>query len=126
MGLGTSKTLPDKLQRQLLRYYNSTCPTVCIVDCAAITVGLRNHQFLNSSATFHNSVILDGRRIQPSISLEKAPNVLVQLDLDGTRYVGPVFNIITHLQVSLEDAHQFLDVRWLDQLADFDTSTWDP
>ncbi|KAF7359564.1 alcohol dehydrogenase [Mycena venus] len=126
MGLGTTKTLPNKLQTQLLQYYHATYPSVCIVDRAADTTGLVDPQFLNSSASFHQHVVLDGRRIKPSTSLDEAPDSLVQLDLDGTRYVGQVYNILTHNQAGLEDRHHLLDVRWFERHGDFDTSIWDP
>ncbi|KAJ7753057.1 hypothetical protein DFH07DRAFT_774194 [Mycena maculata] len=126
MGISVSKELPTPLQHDILEYYNTTYPTLHIVDRAADVDHTTNPIFLHGTARVHTHFILDGRRITSSTSLDDASSSLVQLDADGTRYVGQVFNILTHHQQGLERPQCLLDVRWMRRLTDCDMSAWEP
>ncbi|KAJ7714112.1 hypothetical protein DFH07DRAFT_1016608 [Mycena maculata] len=126
MGISVSKELPTPLQHDILEYYNTTYPTLHIVDRAADVDHTTNPIFLHGTARVHTHFILDGRRITSSTSLDDASSSLVQLDADGTRYVGQVFNILTHHQQGLERPQCLLYVRWMRRLTDCDMSAWEP
>ncbi|KAJ7113122.1 hypothetical protein C8R44DRAFT_882146 [Mycena epipterygia] len=126
LGLAVSKDLPPALQRDILEYYNTTYPNIAIVARAAETGNSLNHFFLHASAQIHGHFILDGRRITSSTSFSNASSSLVQLDADGTRYVGQIYNIITHRQPGIDQPHFLLDMRWMRRAVDFDMSPWDP
>lgn len=125
LGLAVTKELPSGLQRDILEYYNMTYPTVPIISRAA-TITQPGDHFLHSSVQVHKYLILDGRRITSSTSLTDASSSLIQLDAGGTRYVGQIYNILTHRQPGLEQSHYLLDIRWLRRCSDVDMSTWDP
>jgi hypothetical protein len=123
MGPAVQKDLPPALQRDLLDYYNLTYPTIPIISRAAATNG-GAHFFLHGSAHVHPDFILDGRRITSSTT--EASSSLVQLDAGGVRYVGQIYNIITHRQPGVEQPERLLDIRWMRRYVDFDMSPWDP
>jgi len=125
MGPAVRKDLPPALQNDLLEYYNLTYPTIPIVSRAAETSS-SNTYFIHGSAHVHAHFILDGRRITSSASQTDASSSLIQLDADGVRYVGQIYNIITHRQPGLNSPHYLLDVRWMRRCLDFDMSPWDP
>ncbi|KAJ7434858.1 hypothetical protein FB451DRAFT_1466078 [Mycena latifolia] len=126
MGMAVSKELPVPLQRDILQYYRTTYPTIPILDRAAEIGNTTNPIFLHGSVQVHRYFILDGRRITSSTSLDDASSSLVQLDADGTRYVGQIFNILTHHQPGLETPQCLLDIRWMRRLTDCDMSAWEP
>ncbi|KAJ7470860.1 hypothetical protein FB451DRAFT_1472522 [Mycena latifolia] len=126
MGMAVSKELPALLQRDILQYYRTTYPTIPILDRAAEIGDATNPIFLHGSVQVHRYFILDGRRITSSASLDDASSSLVQLDADGTRYVGQIFNILTHHQPGLETPQCLLDIRWMRRLTDCDMSAWEP
>lgn len=126
MGIAVSKELPLGLQRDILEYYNTTYPTIPIVSRAADIANSSQSIFLHGSVQVHSHFILDGRRITSSSSQTGASSSLVQLDAGGVRYVGEVYNILTHRQPGLDRPNVLLDVRWMRRCVDFDTSVWDP
>ncbi|KAF7372087.1 alcohol dehydrogenase [Mycena venus] len=126
LGLAVSKELPTTLQENLLEYYNTTYPDISIVSRAANIGTSQNHYFLHASAQVHPHIVLDGRRITSSTSLTEASSSIVQLDADGTRYVGQIYNIITHRQRGVERPQYLLDIRWMRRLTDFDMAPWAP
>jgi hypothetical protein len=119
------RDLPNTFQLDLLDYYNLTYPTIPIVAGAAETAG-DNDIFIHGSAHVHPYFILDGRRITSSVSQTNAASALVQLDADGVRHVGQIYNIITHRQPGLERPQCLLDIRWMRRNMDFDMAPWDP
>jgi hypothetical protein len=125
LGLAVKKDLPAPLQQNILEYYNATYPLVPIVTRAA-DVAVGENYFLHGSGQVHQDFILDGRRITSSTSLTNASSSIVQLDADGTRFVGQVYNIITHRQPGLDRPHHLLDIRWMRRLRDFNMSPWEP
>ncbi|KAK6991660.1 hypothetical protein R3P38DRAFT_2473625, partial [Favolaschia claudopus] len=127
LGLGVTnlKDLPGGFQLALLDYYNTTYPTAPIISRDADVAQDEEHHFLHGSVLVHPYFILDGRRITSSTSLTEASSSIVQLDADGTRYVGQVYDIITHRQPGLEKAHYLLNIRWMRRLTDFDMSPWE-
>ncbi|KAJ7858070.1 hypothetical protein B0H14DRAFT_2750017 [Mycena olivaceomarginata] len=125
LGLAVKKDLPAPLQQNILEYYNATYPLVSIVARAADVADGENY-FLHGSGQVHQDFILDGQRITSSTSLTNASSSIVQLDADGTRFVGQVYNIITHRQPGLDRPHHLLDIRWMRRLRDFNMSPWEP
>ncbi|KAF7372541.1 alcohol dehydrogenase [Mycena venus] len=126
LGLAVLKELPAPFQQDLLEYYNTTYPDISIVSRAADIGSSPNHHFLHGSAQVHSHIILDGRRITSSTSLTDASSSIIQLDADGTRYVGQIYNIITHRQPGIKQPQHLLDIRWMRRLTDFDMSPWEP
>ncbi|KAJ6546298.1 hypothetical protein DFH09DRAFT_1507848 [Mycena vulgaris] len=126
MGMGVLRELPLNLQRDILDYYNTTYPAIPVVDRAGQVASHADHFFLHGTSQVHSHLILDGRRITSSTSLETASGALVQLDAGGTRYVGQIFNILTHHQPGLKEPQHLLDVRWMRRVNDYDMSTWEP
>ncbi|KAJ6536420.1 hypothetical protein DFH09DRAFT_1091380 [Mycena vulgaris] len=89
--------------------YNTTYPNIHIAH-AADTGYSGDHFFLHGSAHVHT---------QPSSSL-------VQLDVSGVRYVGQIYNILTHHQPGLDRPHCLLEIRWMRRCVDFDMAAWNP
>ncbi|KAJ7231191.1 hypothetical protein C8J57DRAFT_1251282 [Mycena rebaudengoi] len=117
MGMAVDKNLPPSLQGDILDYYNTTYPTIPIVAHAADTTNSPGpHIFLHGSALVHGHFILDGRRITSSTSETNTSSSLIQLDAGSTRYVGQIYNIITHKQPGLENPQFLLDVQWMKHL----------
>ncbi|KAJ7712854.1 hypothetical protein B0H16DRAFT_1811810 [Mycena metata] len=126
LGLAVHRDLPPYLQRSILEYYNSTYPTTPIIARAAEIGSNTPHFFLHGSVTVHSYFILDGRRIASSTSMTDAASSLVQMDAGGTRYVGQIYNILTHHQPGLERPQWLLDIRWMRRCLDVDMSPWQP
>ncbi|KAH9935850.1 hypothetical protein B0H21DRAFT_711539 [Amylocystis lapponica] len=72
--------------------------------------------------------MLDGRRIFPSRGAGKyAPDSIIQANFANMRYVGEIFQILTHVQPGTPGGpNHILYVRWFSRLTDVDTSIWDP
>ncbi|KAJ7753257.1 hypothetical protein B0H16DRAFT_1835472 [Mycena metata] len=111
LGLAVHCDILPYLQRSILEYYNSTYPTIPIIARAAKIGSDTPHFFLHGSVTVHSYFILDGRRIASSASMTDAASSLVQMDAGGTRYVGQIYNILTHHQPGLERPQWLLDIR---------------
>ncbi|KAK6993189.1 alcohol dehydrogenase [Favolaschia claudopus] len=126
LGLAVTKELPVKYQNALLEYYNTTYPDIPIVARDAVAVDVQKEYFLHASAQVHPHVILDGRRVTSSTSLTQASSSIVQLDAAGTRYVGQVFDIITHRQPGVDKSQHLLYMGWMRRFNRFDMSPWDP
>ncbi|KAH9928238.1 hypothetical protein B0H21DRAFT_712161 [Amylocystis lapponica] len=83
--------------------------------------------FLNTNIRKHNYVVLDGRRIRPSRGQgSHSPDSIIQANFADKRYVGEVFEILTHYQHGIGLQTHLLYVRWFSRLTDVDTSPWDP
>lgn len=118
-------TLTLELQRHVVRYYSETQPDALVCSRSTHIPG-DDPNYLDSRATSHSHLILDGRRITPSKSVIKAPNSIIQIDLNGTRYVGQVIEIFSHKQDRVEGISILLYVKWFCRLSDVDTAAWDP
>ncbi|KAJ7844237.1 hypothetical protein B0H14DRAFT_2777033 [Mycena olivaceomarginata] len=115
LGLAVKKDLPAPLQQNILEYYNATYPLVSIVARAADVADGENY-FLHGSGQVHQDFILDGRHITSSTSLTNASSSIVQLDADGTRFVGQA--LIGHTISWISE--------WMRRLRDFNMSPWEP
>ncbi|TDL17694.1 hypothetical protein BD410DRAFT_807179 [Rickenella mellea] len=114
---GSSQHLTAELQDQLLDYYCETHPDAQIIARTAPSTATTH--FLLSQVKFFKSVVLDGRRITASLlSSSRSPESLVQIDLQGHRYVGQ--------QPGINGIAELLNVRWFRRLTDIDTAAWDP
>jgi hypothetical protein len=112
-------------QRNLVEYYQTTYPDACVIPRDTDT-DTADANFLLSRSLTHKHLILDGRRILPSESLSNANSSIIQVDYDGTRYVGQLVKIISHDQPQVARRHHFASVRWFKRLDNFDTARWDP
>jgi hypothetical protein len=126
LGTASIKTLSADHESSLVKHYNSKYPDLHILHRADDAPINSRPNFLNINARYHSYLILDGRRLIPSKSRSNAPNSLVQMDLSGTRYVGQVFDILSHTQVAAPSPQYLLDVRWFKRFQEADTSPWDP
>ena len=87
--------------------------------------------FLNQKAFFHKYVVIGSKRITPSTDHFRAPNAIIQSYIRGpqgaAKYVGQVFNVITHRQARNRVPVTLLQVRWLRPLHGriVDTRIWD-
>jgi hypothetical protein len=125
LGPYVMKTLDRKDLAHLVSFYRSTYPTAHVTDHSTITDDYRNTNFVSNKAKSHSHLILDGRRITPSNSLKSAPNSIIQVQLDGKRYVGQMFSILTHRQPGVNKDEILLDVRWFKRLENINTTHWD-
>ena len=85
--------------------------------------------FISSSVTFHDHVILHGRRITTSSFNGAAGNSIIQYQLNGQRFVGEIASILTHIQPPKNGQplnEHLLVVKWLVHDPTYDTSPWDP
>ncbi|KAJ6455920.1 hypothetical protein C8R47DRAFT_1203769 [Mycena vitilis] len=126
MGISVLKDVPPIMQRDILDYYNTTYPTVPIIARNSPTTDHTQSFFLHGSTMVHSHFILDGRKITSSTSQTDASSSLIQLDAGSDRYVGQIYNILTHNQPGLEQPQRLLDVRWMKRDTEFDMSAWDP
>ena len=128
LGPGAIQHLERHMQQHLLNFYRKDSQSIKI--CSRTSSALpTNAAYLSGSATFHSHIILDGRRIAPCPHKEKASNAIVQVDLNGTRYVGQVIAIITHTQSKIPiPTRTLLHVDWFVRCADEEIATtlWDP
>lgn len=124
--LGPSKPrrLTKELQSILLAYYSVIHPNSS-VSARWEELGDESN-IMNPFARFHSHLVLDGRRIVPCAKASKAPNSIIQTEIDGLFCAGQVIDIITHNQNNVGVTCTFLHVKWFRHREDIDTSIWDP
>ena len=125
LGPHTTQTLTRKDLTHLVSFYSSTYPEARVADHSTATDDFCNTNFVTNKAKRHKYLILDGRRIVPSESVFSAPNAIVQADLNGRRYVGQVFSVLTHKQRQVNKEETLMDVRWFKRLENVNTAHWD-
>lgn len=128
MGPGTRSALQIREQTQLLEHYNTIYPAANVFSRATLNIP-PNSTYLNDSAIFYEYVILGGRRIVPSRFDGRAGNSLLQINRGGTRFVGKLQLIISHMQAvdgctTLRET--LLGVRWLKRTSADISVVWDP
>ncbi|KAH9911971.1 hypothetical protein B0H21DRAFT_714183, partial [Amylocystis lapponica] len=123
---GTQEVLERTLQLELRQFYEHKYPMIPIVDITCPSPPPAAH-FLHTTIRKHNHVVLDGRRIRPSRGQGTyAPDSIIQANFAGTRYVGEVFQVLTHFQPGVGRETHLLHVQWFRRLTGIDTSPWDP
>ncbi|KZS99348.1 uncharacterized protein LAESUDRAFT_718710, partial [Laetiporus sulphureus 93-53] len=126
LGAGKRQQLSRAQQKMLLQYYSDHYPLVEIVDISTMSPQ-QGAVFLTTTVYVHDYLVLDGRRITPSRGVGwKAPNSIIQINLGNTRYVGELRAIITHRQVNIQESQHLVHVEWFIDLANMDTSAWEP
>lgn len=125
LGPSTRHFLSVALQKELVQYYWEVHRDAVVCSRTTRTPGPEPN-YIDSRATSHSHLVLDGRRILPSKSAAKAPNSIIQVELNRTHYVGQVISIFSHHQDRVNDTTVLLNVEWFRKLSDIDTSTWDP
>lgn len=127
LGLGFIDRLSTEQQRCLVRFYNESHPDANIQARWSTTSSAATY-FLDARAKFHESLILDGRRISFCQRVTNAPNSIVQTRLSGTAFVGQVIGIITQSPTGIHPASTtLLQIRWMRRLPsnEFSTELWD-
>jgi hypothetical protein len=89
--------LLPKDQCNLVKYYQITYPDACVIPRDTDT-DTTDTNFLLSQSLTHKHLILDGHHILPFESLSNANSSIIQVDYDGTRYIGQLVKIISHNQ----------------------------
>lgn len=112
-------------QHNLVEYYQTTYPNACVIPHDTDT-DAADTNFLLSRLLTHKHLVLDGCRILPSESLSNTGSSIIQVDYNGTQYVGQLVKIISHDQSQITHHHYFGSVRWFKCLDGFDTARWDP
>ena len=126
VGPSVLKTLDNDQLKNLLEFYATTHPDAQVLSRYADTHNFDAANFIHTRAKVHDHLILDGRKIVPSKSFKNSSSSIVQTKIDGTRYVGQVFSIITHKQTFVDKAETLLDISWFSPLIGMDTTLWDP
>lgn len=119
--------LTKTLQQSLVDYYSVHRPEAKVVSRTARLPPGGTRNFLDDQVEYLKYIVLDGRRILPSLDMYRAPNSLIQGRYAGRQYVGQVIKIFKHAQEYVEGYTTLLQVRWFRPLQPgvFDTSTWD-
>ena len=124
LGPGVSRRLDKDLETPLVDYYRETTPEASVVSSSSELTEHSN--VLYPYAKFHSFIVIEGRRIVPSKSAQRAPNAIIQMELQSTLFVGQVLGILSHCQNLSSEPQTFLQVRWFRPLNDIDTKPWDP
>ena len=122
IGTSTIKSLDKELQDLLLEFYRDTYPEASV---CSITSRSRTCDHLVASARFFSHLIKDGRRIVPSMSAEKGPNSIIQMEFGRQIFVGQVVSIFKHFQIGVGHPIIFAQVHWFRRSEDVDTEIWD-
>lgn len=125
LGSYTTDTLDAELQSNMLNFYANSFPDARVLSRGARNISVQSANFLNSRAKFHKYLVLDGRRLIPSRSLTYAPSAIIQADFNNTRYLGQIFDIITHHQTGTNGPTILINVHWLIRLEAAETELWD-
>ena len=126
MGPSVLKSLDQGQLKHLLDFYTTTHPDAQVLPRHANVEDFDAANFIYTHAKVHDHLVLDGRKIVPSKSFKNSASSIIQTEIDGTRYVGQVFSIITHKQGSVDKAETLLEVSWFSPLIGMDTTLWDP
>lgn len=125
LGSGANRYLPSSLQRSLVDYYQSRFP---LANICARTARFTPQEpnFLRDKALLHNYILLNGRRIVASAHMFKAPNSIIQACIGNSKYVGQVYDILTHVQPPFAKPSVLLHVFWFKPLRSgtFNTIIW--
>ncbi len=124
VGPCTTRPISNEIQMLLVNYYADAYPDAHVLTSTTAETG-PNINFIRSRAKIASHIVIDGRRISPSKSSSKAPNSIVQMELNGEMYVGQVIVIFTHHQRRVEKTLTFHRVRWFRRLTTLDTEIWD-
>ncbi len=79
--------LSVELQKRLVQHYHEVHPDTLVCSRTTRTPSL-DPNYVDSRATSHSHLILDGCCTLPSKSTVKVPNSIIQMELNGIRYVG--------------------------------------
>ncbi|OCB85355.1 hypothetical protein A7U60_g7664 [Sanghuangporus baumii] len=121
--------LPNALQKHLVQFYETYHADARVY---ARNATFHHHtalspNFLSDRVEYLKYIILDGRRIIPSIDTFRAPNSIIQAQFNGGKIVGQVIRIIKHCQRFVEGSTILLHVRWFKPLERniLNTHPWD-
>lgn len=118
-------TLPVELQDALVAYFSHTHPHAKISNSASLPPNASN--YLTTLAMIHPHTFIHGRRVVAKADPGRAPNSIVQTEIDGQTYAGQVTHIFTHKQDRLQRAPVlYLYVRWFRRFAHEIADIWDP
>ncbi|KAL5478281.1 hypothetical protein ACEPAI_2465 [Sanghuangporus weigelae] len=124
LGPGVDHRLDKELEIPVIDSYRETHPEGSIVSSSSDLMEHSNVLF--PFAKFHSYIIIEGRRIVPSQSAQKAPNAIIQMELHGVLSVGQVVKFFSHQQNSQLEPWTFLHVNWFRSHHDIDMKAWDP
>lgn len=112
------------MEAPLVEFYQETEPTARVLSRSSVLSEDSNVLF--PQAKYHNFVVINSRRIEPSSRAGNAPNSIIQMEFGDELFAGQVISIVTHMQSGCAEPRIFLHVRWFRSHHDIDTSIWDP